>query len=344
MGADGNSVPLKVVSAAAALNETAFQGTLELDLGHLTAFDPSPADEAAFKADPNAATLEIGRAITQSLVAQIFDLPTEDTDIGPVAKLPDPTTRLPREKPLPKPKPMTRWQKFAKEKGIMKKKKSKLVFDEASQTWKRRYGYGGINDDKKVAIMDSKPGLEPGDDPFSAAKRAKQDRVAKNEKQKQTNLRNAQGKDGVNPAPTALTISSGLNFEGSRTGEQGKRVPMKHKDAVKDAFNMAQTSTASVGKFDKKMDGEKSIKIGKRQTFMSVEGGQQEKDLLNKTLTKVLKKEEKNVLDMEKAVRKFITDEQTANRDAKSDRNELGMKKRKGGGGAKGGGGKKGKK
>jgi regulator of ribosome biosynthesis len=46
---------------------------------------------------------------------------------------------------LPKPKPMTRWEKFAKEKGITKTKKSRIVFDDQKQDWIPRWGYKGAN-------------------------------------------------------------------------------------------------------------------------------------------------------------------------------------------------------
>ena len=36
---------------------------------------------------------------------------------------------------------MTKWEKFAKEKGIKKHKKSKIVFNENEGDWIRRKGY-----------------------------------------------------------------------------------------------------------------------------------------------------------------------------------------------------------
>lgn len=37
--------------------------------------------------------------------------------------------------------PLTRWEKFAKEKGINKKKKDLMIYDEQSKEFKPRYGY-----------------------------------------------------------------------------------------------------------------------------------------------------------------------------------------------------------
>ena len=48
----------------------------------------------------------------------------------------------PREKPLPKKKPLSKWEAFAKTKGInAKKKKSRMVWCEVSKSWKPRWGY-----------------------------------------------------------------------------------------------------------------------------------------------------------------------------------------------------------
>ena len=68
--------------------------------------------------------------------------------------LPHGSTSFPRSKPLPpQEKPMTKWEKFAKEKGIKKRKRSKTVYDEQSDEWKRRHGYDKASDPDKVIIM-----------------------------------------------------------------------------------------------------------------------------------------------------------------------------------------------
>lgn len=40
-----------------------------------------------------------------------------------------PTPSLPREKPVPKEKALTKWEQFARDKGLTKKKKDKKVWD-----------------------------------------------------------------------------------------------------------------------------------------------------------------------------------------------------------------------
>lgn len=61
--------------------------------------------------------------------------------------LPPPTFPLPREKPLPKPKEETKWEKFAKKKGIKEAKRGagKTEYDEAKGEWVPKWGYKGRN-------------------------------------------------------------------------------------------------------------------------------------------------------------------------------------------------------
>lgn len=53
----------------------------------------------------------------QLLINAIWSLPTEKVEEVVVAKFPPPTYKLPREKPVPQPKTLTKWEKYAKDKG-----------------------------------------------------------------------------------------------------------------------------------------------------------------------------------------------------------------------------------
>lgn len=92
-----------------------------------------------------------------------------------VIELPEPITILPREKPLPEPKPTTKWEKFAREKGIKKRKHSRLVWDEISGSYKPRQ----IVKNRKPAIMDA-----PADglNPYKKLNEDKKARIAKNKR------------------------------------------------------------------------------------------------------------------------------------------------------------------
>jgi len=56
-------------------------------------------------------------------------MPVERVEETVVAKLLPAEFVLPRARKVPVPKPLTKWEKFAKEKGIVNKKKDKKVFD-----------------------------------------------------------------------------------------------------------------------------------------------------------------------------------------------------------------------
>lgn len=80
------------------------------------ACDVSAIDAAAFAGGPaatDAACHHLAQTIFQSLAARLFALPSEAAPVGRIAHLPAPATVLPREKPIPKPRPPTKWEVFA---------------------------------------------------------------------------------------------------------------------------------------------------------------------------------------------------------------------------------------
>lgn len=60
-----------------ALRRVEYEGDLEFDLGNLMATGRSPLDTERFKSEPDAACLEVATQITQSLIAQLFQLPSQ---------------------------------------------------------------------------------------------------------------------------------------------------------------------------------------------------------------------------------------------------------------------------
>jgi regulator of ribosome biosynthesis len=57
--------------------------------------------------------------------------------------LPKPVTVLPRARPIPKPKALTKWEKYRMEKGInAKEKRSRMVYSEIANDWVPRWGKG----------------------------------------------------------------------------------------------------------------------------------------------------------------------------------------------------------
>ncbi|KAI5589951.1 hypothetical protein POPTR_005G231000v4 [Populus trichocarpa] len=278
------------------------QNEYQVDLGNLMAFDPFHhfTSIPSAREELVAECLSNGTELVQAIVSGVFNLPsTEDID-GPLVKLPPPTTKLPREKPLPKPKPPTRWEQFAKAKGIRNRKKDKVVWDEQTGTWKRRYGYDRVNDDADVPIIEAKMTDEPGVDPFAKRVAEKKERVQKNQKNQLQNLKTA-AKAGALPshvqlAATALPI----------TGTQAAKKKFT-KDELGNVAGLASTATASGGKFDKKLRGEKPVKNqGKHRKFLPVvEGsgiGSQEKEQTDRVLSKLISSNSHEILNVDKAV------------------------------------------
>lgn len=88
-----------------------------------------------YRSQPEEYLKSLTRDNVQILINKIWELPTERIDEVIVAKLPKQEFILPRSRQVPKPKPLTKWQQFAKEKGIKSKQKSKskLKWDEELQ-------------------------------------------------------------------------------------------------------------------------------------------------------------------------------------------------------------------
>ena len=81
----------------------------------------------------------------------LWALPTEKVEEALCIKLPPCSHQLPREKPVPKAKPPTRWEAYAKSKGIDRKsnkskggeegKAGRLVWDDKLREWLPKFGY-----------------------------------------------------------------------------------------------------------------------------------------------------------------------------------------------------------
>lgn len=135
------------------------------DVGNLLCNDanPLPPSISIAESDISAAARDCAQALLNQLLSTCPIVRSAD-GTSMMLTLPTGTTALPREKPVPADKPLTKWQEFAKKKGIKDKSRNdtKLVFDEASGEWIPKWGYKGKNkqgendwlvevDDKKEA-------------------------------------------------------------------------------------------------------------------------------------------------------------------------------------------------
>ena len=138
--------------------------------------------------------------------------------------LPEKMTQFPRQKPLPKAKPLTKWEQFRVMRGLRpRKKRTRFVYDDITKDWVPRYGFKSIKhiQDEANGIVEDDPDAAPGHDPFLQRKHEKKLVL---EKQKGRELKNKM-----------VAIKS-----------------MKAKSEIGEALKIAQKSTASMGKHDKK--------------------------------------------------------------------------------------------
>eukprot|EP01068_Selenidium_serpulae_P017181 Selendium_serpulae@DN6357_c0_g3_i9.p1 len=172
---------------------------------------------------------------------RLVELPRSSSDGGTLITLPkNHAFRLPRALPVPRASsaPKTRWEKFAQEKGIVKRKRSRKVWDETIQDWAPRYGAYSIkkNQEKAQAIVEMKPGDDPEEDPFEKISREK---AMSKAKQKYREMRN--------------------QMEGIAKQKLGP-------SGLQELMRRAQSATGSMGSHDPKAIGEKPVpKSNKRK-------------------------------------------------------------------------------
>jgi len=170
----------------------------DLDLGLLALFDGAPLDGyaegagAGASAAREAALERTARAGAQRIVDALFALPIQrDDEVGPLAVLPPARTRLPRQQHVPRPKPLTRWQKFALAKGINKKRKDgPRAVDERTGEPVPRWGFqgragaggaAGARPLDKDWLIEAKKTDDPTVDLFERKQLLKKKRVLENE-------------------------------------------------------------------------------------------------------------------------------------------------------------------
>jgi len=260
------------------------------DVGNLYLSDLQPVDTKELKANPELFLSSLARDNAQLLYKKIWELPIERVDNVITCSLPASTSILPREKKIPKPKPPTKWEIFAKERGIGNKKRGRMIFDEESKTWKPRFGYKRGNDNTKEWCVEVPEKGDPNEDQFEKRMGEKKERIAKNELQRLSNINR--------------------NKKGNAIGIAGKVDHKKAKEEIDKEINLAKASTASLGKFQDKLPKEKESKQrGQKRKFESVTGDiSSEKKRALDIWDKINNK--KPMLDVTKGVNKHIANEQ----------------------------------
>jgi len=251
-----------------------------LDLGRLSVFDAQPSNNL----------LELNEEYMQEkakeniklILSELYKLKNiqngekqENVDYDKpqnAVKLPLPTTILPRSRTIPKTsKDKTKWEKFMDERGMSKKKRSRMIWSDQMGEYLPRWG----KDSKKkvefqnTAIMEDKAKYE-GKNPFTYAKQEAKLKTLKNNKREEGNKNDF------------------LNKKRQKDGKFKENIKQDRK-----RIEIAQKSTASQGRFDKKLKNEQKInnlkykKVGS-DVYSSTKA---EKGRDSKLLSKIIKGE-----------------------------------------------------
>jgi regulator of ribosome biosynthesis len=129
---------------------------------------------------------------------------------------------------------------------------------------------------------------QDGEDPFTRLEREKAERVSSNKKRAAKNREEA-APSGAAAIPATVKLSTKLDAASVR-GQIAKGKAIKKE--LKQASYFAGVSTASMGKFDTRLKGEKDNERklpGSRKKVLSVTGGDVEKNVAGNVLGKVIR-------------------------------------------------------
>ena len=196
--------------------------------------------------------------------------------------LPEAIITLPRSLPIPVAKPLTKWEKYKQEKGIVQRKRSRMVYSEEIGDWVPRWGKGSIKkiqDSLNWAMEEKEPGVNPFEEKANERQLAKAKqlkRQMKNEEYAKKFMNNKKG--GDNPGNND---NIKINDKNKNQGEPIQKLSKKQRKAMKaqkeiqrlneDKKNLnkrleqVQKSTRSMGNFDKKLKNEKEINLLKKK-------------------------------------------------------------------------------
>ncbi|KRY42707.1 Ribosome biogenesis regulatory -like protein [Trichinella spiralis] len=268
-----------------------------IDLGNLLVDEQEPVDQHLMKENTEMAVMNKVRESVQLMANKLWELPTQRIEDAIVVE-------------IPKKAPPTKWEEYAKMKGIQKRKRTRMIWDEAAQDWKPRWGYNRANDNTKDWLIEIPRQKDPYVDYFGERKEAKKERIAKNELRRLKNIsRRVKG--------SSSSVLSSLPHIGVGL------------ESVAHKVERARLATASMGKFAEKLRGEKAPKNkGKKNKFLPNEiSAQEEKDRYFQTLKAMQSKTE--ILNVNKAIKMQNQAEEQKNRERNAENGKDGKAKKK---------------
>ena len=198
-------------------------------------------------------------------------------------QLPKKILNLPRSLPIPKPKPMTKWEKYKKEKGITQRKRSRMVYSEIAKDWVPRWGKGSIKkieNETNWALEEKQFGVNP----FEQKNQEKKLLVQKQKIREMKNKIRNSNENNFNSISYLKNKKNNKNISLDESNENKKsnnKISRKEKKKLKaekeikrleqDKKNLGrrleqiQKSTRSMGRYDKKLKNEKELNMIKKK-------------------------------------------------------------------------------
>jgi regulator of ribosome biosynthesis len=198
-------------------------------------------------------------------------------------QLPKKILNLPRSLPIPKPKPMTKWEKYKKEKGITQRKRSRMVYSEIAKDWVPRWGKGSIKkieNETNWALEEKQFGVNP----FEQKNQEKKLLVQKQKIREMKNKIRNSNENNFNSISKNKKNNKGKNIsldENNEIKKSNNKISRKEKKKLKaekeikrleqDKKNLGrrleqiQKSTRSMGRYDKKLKNEKELNMIKKK-------------------------------------------------------------------------------
>ncbi|KAF8561150.1 hypothetical protein P879_06008 [Paragonimus westermani] len=234
----------------------------EVDLGNLLFEDKAPLEiESKKELEPQ--LQELAHECLSHFFKLFWALPTERIEGVTISTLPKPAFRLPREKRVPFKRDLTRWEQFAKLKGIKNKKKSRKVWDPNVDSWRPRWGKDRVDNLKDKWVLEVPDNADPYEDQFAKLTSKRKELRAKNEFQRLRNIARSV-RPGQAPAVGVLAESQGSKNEFAR------------------ALSIAKLSDASGGRFaaplnERKISKSTEKKVKRRLKLSQVVGANAKK-------------------------------------------------------------------
>jgi len=267
-----------------AVNASLSHASLEIDAGNLLVLDLGDRSSS----EP---WLERARSSVQALFNELFTLPVTPSALGPIAALPPPTYAVPREKPLPKVRAETAWEKFRKEKGIQKERRGRMVWDENAKEYKARWGRDRIGKSTEPWAVEhnaNKLAAAGASDPFELKQKEKELKKQKQKKQEVMNKRRE-----IVPLTGTQLLRRGRTY--------------REKYEVDRALALAQKSTASLGRFDRKLTKLKEPKVVRKPQLLASDVTTERAQ--TKTVVERVLKRQHEALETDKLARQQMTTE-----------------------------------